>query len=172
MTFQMLPHLHILLRAGCACVRSHLCPDCTMLLHPYNSSCTRLKVSLPRTLCAQIILLSLQERKAAEKVKRDGMAHEMARYDKGSMFLNLITSKKSKPEPEPEPLGQPLQVDPPYVQHATAPARQIMEAPSICGLELAAHHQGSICCLSIQVASATCMRVLWEQRCSLVCACA
>ena len=57
------------------------------------------------------MLLPVQERKAAEKVKRDGMAHEMARYDKGSMFLNLITSKKSKTEPEPEPLGQPLQVD-------------------------------------------------------------
>ncbi len=41
---------------------------------------------------------SVQERKAAEKVKRDaklnGNAHEMARYDKGSMLLNLIMSKK------------------------------------------------------------------------------
>lgn len=62
-------------------------------------------------LCARINTLSLQERKAAEKMKRDGMAHEMARYDKGSMFLNLITSKKTKTVSEPEPLGQPLQVN-------------------------------------------------------------
>ena len=125
-----------------------------MPLHPYSSSCTRLKVSLPRTLCAQIILLSLQERKAAEKVKRDGMAHEMARYDKGSMFLNLITSKKSKTEPEPEPLGQPLQV------HVTlcAARRHSCKAiygsakhlrPRTCGassgLYLLSQHSGGVC---------------------------
>ena len=40
----------------------------------------------------------LQERKAAEKVRREarlnGNAHEMARYDKGSTLLNTIMSKK------------------------------------------------------------------------------
>ena len=40
----------------------------------------------------------MQERKAAENVKRqarlNGNAHEMARYDKGSMVLNLLMSKK------------------------------------------------------------------------------
>lgn len=44
-------------------------------------------------------LWCVQERKAAEKVRREarvnGNAHEMARYDKGSIFLNLLISKKS-----------------------------------------------------------------------------
>ena len=52
--------------------------------------------------CAETVLqlleCPLQERKAAEKVKREaklnGNAHEMARYDKGSTLLNLIMSKK------------------------------------------------------------------------------
>lgn len=40
----------------------------------------------------------MQERRAAEKIKREsrlnGNAHEMARYDKGSVVLNLLMSKK------------------------------------------------------------------------------
>ena len=50
------------------------------------------------TILLQLLKCPVQERKAAEKVKRDaklnGNAHEMARYDKGSMLLNLIMSKK------------------------------------------------------------------------------
>ena len=124
-------------------------------------SCTPITVAapdcrshFPATVSAQIILLSVQERKAAEKVKRDGMAHEMARYDKGSMFLNLITAKKSKTEPEPEPLGQPLQVDPIScaARHcfckkndASAKHRQ----PAICGASSKLYpqfqHSGGVC---------------------------
>ena len=74
---------------------------------------------------AQTTLLPFQARKAAQKVKRDGMAHEMARYDKGSMFLNLITSKKTKTKPEPEPLGQPLQVTSTFFYSTVLPLQGI-----------------------------------------------
>ena len=82
------------------------CARCSCTLAPVDAPDRR--SYLLSTVSAYIVLLSMQERKAAEKVKRDGMAHEMARYDKGSMFLNLITSKKPKTGPEPN--GQPLQV--------------------------------------------------------------
>lgn len=49
----------------------------------------------------------LQERKAAEKVKRDGKAVEMASYDKGSMFLNLLMSKKERKESPSHQVSHP-----------------------------------------------------------------
>ena len=100
----------------------------------------------------QTILVSVQERKAAEKVKRDGMAHEMARYDKGSMFLNLITAKKSKTEPEP--LGQPLQVGPTlyaacHCSCKTNDGSAKHQRPELCrassGLHLQSRHSGGVC---------------------------
>ena len=135
-------------------------------------SCTPITVAAPdcrshflASVSAQIILLSVQERKAAEKVKRDGMAHEMARYDKGSMFLNLITSKKSKtePEPEPEPLGQPLQVNCTLCAARGCSCKTNGGSAKHWRPEIVAHHQGSICSLGIQVARATHVRVVWSR---------
>ena len=42
MTLQMLPNSYILLRAGHACVHKILCLGRTILVHPYDSRCTRL----------------------------------------------------------------------------------------------------------------------------------
>ena len=54
----------------------------------------------------------MQDRKAAEKVRRaarlDGNAHEMARYDKGSVLLNVLMSKKGNREHAPEQVSHVL----------------------------------------------------------------